>query len=74
MKTDSEIYSKLVGKGGIIAFHDIVSGPPENVGGVSRFWSEIKRSFSYVELVKNWKQGGYGIGVIYRDKNGRLQV
>lgn len=74
VKTDFEIYSKLVGKGGIIAFHDIVSGPPENVGDVPRFWSETKRSFSYVELVKNWKQGGYGIGVIYRDKNGRLQV
>jgi len=74
VKTDFEMYSKLVGKSGIIAFHDIVSGPPENVGGVPRFWSEIKRSFSYVELVKNWRQGGYGIGVIYRDKNGRLQV
>lgn len=74
VKKDFEMYSDLVGQGGIIAFHDIVPGPPESVGDVPRFWSEIKHSFSYVELVKNWKQGGYGIGVIYCDKNGRSQV
>ena len=68
------MYGRLVRRGGIIVFYGVIPGPPENVGGVPRFWSEIKRSFSYVELVKNWKQGGYGIGVIYRDKNGRLQV
>ena len=50
---------------GIMAFHDIVPGPPENVGGVSRFWNEIKNDFSYIELVKDWKQGACGIGVIY---------
>jgi len=65
VKTDFEMYSSLVGKGGLIAFHDIVPGPPENVGGVPRFWSEIKPSFSYLELVKDWKQGGCGIGTIY---------
>jgi len=65
VKTDFEMYGKLVSKGGIIAFHDIVPGPPENIGDVPRFWNEIKHNFSYIELVKNWKQGGYGIGVIY---------
>jgi cephalosporin hydroxylase len=65
VKTDFEMYSKLVGKGGIIAFHDIVPGPPGNVGGVPRFWHEIKHNLCYIELVKHWKQGGYGIGVIY---------
>jgi len=29
---DFEMYSPLVRRGGIIAFHDIVPGPPENVG------------------------------------------
>ncbi|ADV64753.1 O-methyltransferase-like protein [Desulfurococcus mucosus DSM 2162] len=35
VKRDFEMYSPLVKKGGIIAFHDIVPGPPENVGGCS---------------------------------------
>jgi len=70
VKKDFQMYSDLAGKGGIIAFHDIVPGPPESVGGVPRFWSEIKHSFNYVELVKNWKQGRCGIGVIYCDKDG----
>ena len=65
VKKDFELYSKLVSKGGIIALHDIVPGLPEAVGGVPRFWDEIKRDFKYVEFVKNWKQGGAGIGVIY---------
>ena len=65
VKTDFEMYNSLVGKGGLIAFHDIVPGPSENVGGVPRFWSEIKPSFSYVELVKDWKHGGCGIGIVY---------
>ncbi|MEM1914646.1 MAG: class I SAM-dependent methyltransferase [Thermosphaera sp.] len=65
VKRDFEMYSPLVRKGGIIAFHDIVPGPSENVGGVPMFWSEIKRSFTYNEIVKDWRQGGYGIGVIY---------
>lgn len=45
VRKDFEMYGKLIGKGGIIAFHDIVSGPPENVGGVPRFWNEIKHNF-----------------------------
>jgi len=65
VKRDFEMYRRLVGKGGIIAFHDIVPGPPENVGGVPKFWNEIKHSFKHIEHVEKWKQGGYGIGLIY---------
>jgi len=65
VKKDFEMYSNLVGEGGVIAFHDIVPGPPESVGGVPRFWNEIKHQFDYVELVKDWKQGGFGIGAIF---------
>jgi cephalosporin hydroxylase len=64
VKKDFEMYSPLVKKG-IIAFHDIVPGPLECVGGIPKFWQEIKMQFSYKEIVKNWKQGGYGIGVLY---------
>jgi predicted O-methyltransferase YrrM len=65
VKKDFEMYHKLVRSGGIIAFHDIVPGLPKSVGGVPKFWDEIKRNFHYTEHVKNWKQGGCGIGVIY---------
>ena len=65
VRKDFEMYSPLVGKGGIIAFHDIVPGPPENVGGVPRFWNEIKHDFNCREIVSDWRQGGYGIGVLY---------
>lgn len=32
------MYSPLVRKGGTIAFHDIVPGPPGAIGGVPTFW------------------------------------
>lgn len=65
VKQDFQMYRKLVKPGGIVTFHDIVPGPPENVGGVPNFWSEIKQEFRYLEIVEDWNQGGYGIGVIY---------
>jgi predicted O-methyltransferase YrrM len=71
VKNDFKMYSKLLNPSGIIAFHDIVPGPPENVGGVPKFWEETKCNFSYIELVKNWKQRGYGIGIILRAEDGQ---
>ena len=65
VKKDFETYSPLVRKGGIIAFHDIVFGPLENVGGVPEFWNQIKYRYEHLEIVNDWNQGGYGIGVIY---------
>lgn len=65
VKRDFEMYSPLVRKVGIIAFHDIVPGPPENVGGVPRFWNEIKKDYQHTEIVKSWNQSGYGAGVLY---------
>jgi len=68
VKKDFEMYTKLVGKGGIIAFHDIVPGSPESVGGVPRFWEEIKFSFKHIEFVENWKQRSCGIGICIVDR------
>ncbi|MEM4488736.1 MAG: class I SAM-dependent methyltransferase [Desulfurococcaceae archaeon] len=65
VKRDFEMYSPLVRKGGIIAFHDIVEHPPETGCEVSRFWNEIKHSYNYLEIVKSWDQKWAGIGVIY---------
>lgn len=63
VKKDFEMYSPLVRKGGIIAFHDIVPGLKENVGGVPEFWKEVKNMDSK-EIVKDWNQEGNGIGVL----------
>jgi len=65
VKKDFEMYSPLVRKRGIIAFHDIVPGSEENVGGVPKLWSEIKTWYKYREIVKNWEQKGFGIGVLF---------
>lgn len=65
VKKDFEMYHKLVIEGGIIAFHDIVPGPAESVGGVPKFWGEAKGNAPYKEIVHNWNQGGYGIGVLF---------
>lgn len=64
VKTDFEMYSPLVKRGGIIAFHDIVPDP-QNVRGVPVFFKELKHRFNHMEIVKNWKQGANGIGVIF---------
>ena len=69
VKRDYELYSPLVRSGGMIAFHDIVPGPPERVGGVPRFWRELKQRLphgKYLEIVRDWGQGGYGIGVVFK--------
>jgi cephalosporin hydroxylase len=65
VKSDFEMYSPLVRNGGIVAFHDIVPGPPEKVGGVPKFWCQIKRYFRHLEIAKDWNQGGFGVGVLY---------
>lgn len=70
VKKDFEMYSSLVKNAGVIAFHDIVPGPTENVGGVPEFWQEIKSEYKYLEIVKDWNQGGYGIGLIYKNPIG----
>ena len=67
VKKDFEMYYSLVKKDGIIGFHDIVSGPEENVGEVPKFWKEIKERSKYQEIIKKREQGGYGIGIIYHN-------
>jgi predicted O-methyltransferase YrrM len=65
VRKDFEMYSHLVGKGGIIAFHDIVPHPPETGCEVSKFWNEIKHSYRHHKIVKDWNQKWAGIGVLY---------
>jgi predicted O-methyltransferase YrrM len=63
VRRDYELYAPLVRPGGLIAFHDIVDGPESAVGGVPRFWREVKESLvEPVELIESRAQGGFGIG------------
>jgi predicted O-methyltransferase YrrM len=64
-KRDFELYRPLLSKRGFLAFHDIVPGPPEKVGGVPKLWAELKAQYPHRELVKDWGQGGYGIGLLF---------
>jgi predicted O-methyltransferase YrrM len=65
VKKDFEMYSPLVRPGGVVAFHDVCPGPPENVGGVPGFWHEVIKEHKCLSMVKDVNQGGYGIGLLY---------
>jgi predicted O-methyltransferase YrrM len=66
VKQDFDSYGPLVAADGIIAFHDIVTGPEELVGGVPTFWNELKSGHESAEFVSDWNRGSCGIGVIFR--------
>lgn len=62
IKNDFYTYSPLVRSGGVIAFHDIA---PNEEGGGSRFWNEIKNDYKHKEILKSNK-GLMGIGVLLK--------
>jgi predicted O-methyltransferase YrrM len=64
VRADFEMYSPLVRSGGLIAFHDIVEGSSELVGGVPTFWREVSQGLDSEEIVADRAQGGYGIGLL----------
>ena len=65
VKKDFMMYSPLIRKGGIVAFHDIVIHDPLANCQVDRFWNEIKRNYPYVEIIESQDQKWAGIGVLY---------
>jgi cephalosporin hydroxylase len=67
VKKDFEMYSPLVRKGGIIAFHDIVTNSVICPYGwdVSKFWNEIKNMYNYIEIIENKNQITGGIGILF---------
>lgn len=67
VKCDFEMYSPLVRRGGIIAFHDIVEHPPEVECGVSKLWTELKQCHEHLEIVNDWRQQWAGIGVLFSE-------
>ena len=64
VKQDFEMYSGLVRKGGLIAFHDIVLHSNQSGCEVSRLWNEIKGNYEHGEVVGDRSQGWAGIGII----------
>jgi predicted O-methyltransferase YrrM len=70
IRRDFVTYGALVRPNGLIAIHDIVPGRADRVGGVPRFWQDIKPLYETMELVENWQQGGFGIGVVQVGESG----
>ena len=69
VKRDFELYSPLVRKGGIVAFHDILDHPNFPNTQVNRYWNELRSKYKMREFVdssdeRGWGQWG-GIGVVY---------
>ena len=72
VRQDFETYGPLVRSGGLIGFHDI--NPPSDdapadgtrylVGGVPRYWREIRPHWDSQEFVAPSPRGCFGIGLI----------
>jgi len=76
VRADFELYSGLVSRSGLVAFHDILlhedSWGPD--AGVGDFWGELKRTRSHVEIVdrtgvttptlRKGEHWAWGIGVL----------
>ena len=65
VKKDFEMYSPLVKKGGIIAFHDIAKNYFDPQCQVDLFWKEIKHCFKIKEVMKKPYEGWAGIGIVF---------
>ncbi len=64
VKKDFEMYSPLVRRGGLVAFHDIC-GHHLGVSEVDRYWAEIKNSYRHTEIIEDPQQKWAGIGLLY---------
>lgn len=61
VKRDFELYSPLVRKGGIVAFHDVRITDNATVE-VYKLWAELKEQYNYGEI---FSKTGTGTGVIF---------
>ena len=64
VKKDYEMYSPLVRKGGLMAFHDICPHSSDQDCGVDQLWREILGKHKSWEHVENRNREMYGIGVL----------
>jgi predicted O-methyltransferase YrrM len=65
VRRDFDLYAPLVGRGGIIAFHDIAPHPPASGCRVEQLWNEIKPGRTFTEYIDRGDYAWGGIGVIY---------
>jgi predicted O-methyltransferase YrrM len=65
VKLDFQMYSPLVRKGGIVAFHDIVAHDPISGCEVDKFWNEIKKNYNHIEIIEDKNQKWAGIGILF---------
>ena len=65
VKKDFDMYSPLVKKGGLIAFHDVVEHFDKTCR-VSDFWGELKKKYKHTEIIESKQQGICGIGLIFK--------
>jgi predicted O-methyltransferase YrrM len=63
VRADFEMYSSLVRRGGIVAFHDIAVKPLPNE--VDRLWNEIKPGYRHKEILHGTEKNAMGIGVLW---------
>jgi predicted O-methyltransferase YrrM len=62
VKSDFEMYSPLVGEGGMVVFHDILDHHPDSGCEVATLWREIKDDYRHVEItVIPYRWGGIGV-------------
>jgi predicted O-methyltransferase YrrM len=63
VRADFEMYSPLLRKGGLLAFHDVARRqPPEEV---YKLWDETKGNYSHAEFIHRTDDGAMGIGVLW---------
>ena len=64
VKRDFEVFSPLVKKSGLIAFHDILPVQGHSGCGVHRLWAEIDSDNESREFIGDADQGWAGIGLL----------
>jgi predicted O-methyltransferase YrrM len=64
VKRDFELYSPLVSERGIIVMHDVLPNPFDAEIDVHRFWKEISAVYQCEEIVDNYEQGCFGLGIV----------
>ena len=64
IKMDFEMYSPLVRRGGLVAFHDICVHTPEEKCEVDKFWQEVRTKYKSWEYIQSPDQTMFGIGVL----------
>jgi predicted O-methyltransferase YrrM len=64
VKTDFNLYRPLVRAGGLIILHDILPNTFDPDIDIAPFWAETKAVYECDEIVDDYQQGCFGIGVV----------